>query len=217
MLLMVDDAGTRNVVRKPIITGPKSKAAARSLVMPMNVTSILPPLNASIMSAGLWIGTSSCGTPRRRASSMPISGLQPLSCPSCSSAKYDSINTPTRSLPPGASCLAVSAALCALAPAARPKTAEAAMNTAAADDRALMSDLSIFAVLERAHLSAELPGGTSRGQARPNVHLRARTPWPVVPAPPEPYAVYHGFCTHEPPVPGVAVIMHCSRELKMQV
>src|SRR6476619_6764726 len=59
MLLMAEDAGTRNVVRSPIITGPKSKAAARSLVMPMNVTSILPPLNASIMSAGLRIGTSS--------------------------------------------------------------------------------------------------------------------------------------------------------------
>jgi hypothetical protein len=40
-------------VRRPIVTGPKSKAAARSLVMPMNVTSILAPLNASIMSAGL--------------------------------------------------------------------------------------------------------------------------------------------------------------------
>ena len=33
--------------------------------------------------------------------STPRSGLQPLSCPSCSTAKYDSINsisTPTRSL-----------------------------------------------------------------------------------------------------------------------
>src|SRR5262245_3898874 len=115
MLLMVEDAGTRNVVRRPIITGPKSKAAVRSLVMPMNVTSILPSLNASIMSAGLWMGISSCGTPRRRANSMPRSGLQPLSCPLCSTAKYDSISTPTRSLPLGANCLAVSAACCARA------------------------------------------------------------------------------------------------------
>src|SRR5262245_13546119 len=164
MLLMVEDAGTRNVVRRPIITGPKSKAATRSLVIPMNVTSISPPLNASIMSAGLWIGTNSCGTPRRRASSLPISGLQPLSCPSCVIAKYDSISTPTRSLPLGANCLAVSAALCAPAPAAKPKTAEAAMNTAAADDRVLMSNLStLYRVLERAHPSAELAEGASQG------------------------------------------------------
>src|SRR5262249_26270835 len=53
----------------------------------------------------------------------------------------DSISTPTRSLPLGANCLAVSAALCALAPAAKPSTAEAAMNTAAVDDRMLMSNL----------------------------------------------------------------------------
>ena len=140
MVFMVEDAGTRNVVRRPIITGPKSKAAARSLVMPMNVTSMLPPLNASIMSAGLWIGTSSGGTRSRSASSTPRSGLQPLSCPSCSTAKYDSISTPTRSLPLGANCLAVSAALCALAPAAKPSTADAAMSTAVVDDRMLHSD-----------------------------------------------------------------------------
>jgi hypothetical protein len=34
--------------------------------------------------------------------------------------------------------------LCAPAPAGNPKTADAAMNTAAADDRVLMSNLSTF-------------------------------------------------------------------------
>src|SRR3954471_9171824 len=150
MLLMVEDAGTRNVVRSPIITGPKSKAAARSLVMPMNVTSILPPLNASIMSAGLRIDTNSCGTPSRRASSMPMSGLQPSICPFCSTAKYDSISTPTRSLPLGANWRAVSAALCALPLAARPSTAAAAISMATVDDRMLMSTSRHFtASLER--------------------------------------------------------------------
>jgi hypothetical protein len=40
--------------------------------------------------------------------------------------------------------LAVSAALCAAALAAKPSTAEVAMSTAAADDRMLMSDLTTF-------------------------------------------------------------------------
>jgi hypothetical protein len=37
--------------------------------------------------------------------------------------------------------------------------------------------------------------------------------WPMRPAALElfgPYHRYQGFCTHEPPVPGVAVIAHCS-------
>ena len=37
-------------------------------------------------------------------------------------------------------------------------------------------------------------------------------PWPC-----SPYHKYHGFCTHEPPVPGPPVIMHCSNEVKAQV
>jgi hypothetical protein len=32
-----------------------------------------------------------------------------------------------------------------------------------------------------------------------------------------PYHKYHVFCTQEPPVPGVAVIMHCSNDVKAQV
>src|SRR5262245_23880874 len=40
ILSMVEDAGTRKVVRNPISTGPKSKAAERSFVIPMKVTSI---------------------------------------------------------------------------------------------------------------------------------------------------------------------------------
>ena len=32
-----------------------------------------------------------------------------------------------------------------------------------------------------------------------------------------PYHKYHGFCTHDPPVPGPAVIMHCSNDVKAQV
>jgi len=34
---------------------------------------------------------------------------------------------------------------------------------------------------------------------------------------PPPYARYHGFLTQEAPVPGPAVIMHCSSEVKAQV
>ena len=33
---------------------------------------------------------------------------------------------------------------------------------------------------------------------------------------PWPYARYQGFCTHQAPEPGVAVIMHCSYEVKPQ-
>jgi len=32
-----------------------------------------------------------------------------------------------------------------------------------------------------------------------------------------PYQRYQGFCTHEPPVPGVAVIAHCWYETKPQL
>jgi hypothetical protein len=32
-----------------------------------------------------------------------------------------------------------------------------------------------------------------------------------------PYARYQGFCAHDPPVPGPAVIMHCSNDVKAQV
>ena len=31
------------------------------------------------------------------------------------------------------------------------------------------------------------------------------------------YAKYQGFCSHDPPVPGPAVIMHCSNEVKVHV
>ena len=48
-------------------------------------------------------------------------------------------------------------------------------------------------------------------------HLLARPPWPVVLGLFGPYHKYHGFCTHEPPVPGPAVIMHCSNEVKAQL
>lgn len=37
-------------------------------------------------------------------------------------------------------------------------------------------------------------------------------PWPC-----SPYHKYHGFCTHEPPVPGPPVIIHCSKEVKAQL
>jgi hypothetical protein len=47
-----------------------------------------------------------------------------------------------------------------------------------------------------------------------------RLGWPTRPAALElfgPYHRYQGFCAHEPPVPGVAVIMHCSNETKPQL
>src|ERR1700745_3597325 len=59
-------------------------------------------------------------------------------------------------------------------------------------------------------------GAAARAQCRPRLYLRARPPWPVVLGLFGPYQRYHGFCTHEPPLPGVAVILHCSKEVKPQ-
>src|SRR5262245_40694391 len=136
MLLIGEAAGTRNVVRRPMTTGPKSNSAARSLVIPMNVTSILPERNASIMSAGLWMRTRSCGTPMRRASSAPSSGLHPLRSPPSSLAKYESIRTATRSLPVGASSLesSVLAVVCAAARLASPDIKVASASAAMGGD-----------------------------------------------------------------------------------
>src|SRR5712691_2638435 len=141
MLLIDEAAGTRNVVRRPMTTGPKSKTAARSFVIPMNATSTLPARNASIMSAGLWMRTSSCGTAMRRASSMPSSGLHPLSSRPSSFAKYDSISTATRSLPVGASCLAISAfaAVCAAPWPASPNVKVASASGVSKGDKHFMS------------------------------------------------------------------------------
>jgi hypothetical protein len=47
-------------------------------------------------------------------------------------------------------------------------------------------------------------------------YLRARRPRPVVLGLFDPYQRYQGFCAQEAPVPGPAVIMHCSNELKEQ-
>jgi hypothetical protein len=71
-------------------------------------------------------------------------GAPALDLPVLLDREYDSISTPTRSLPLGANWRAVSVALCALAPGAKPSTEEAAMSTAAVDDRILMSNLTIF-------------------------------------------------------------------------
>ena len=37
------------------------------------------------------------------------------------------------------------------------------------------------------------------------------------PRPCSPYQTYQGFFMHDPPVPGPPVIMHCSKEVKVQV
>jgi hypothetical protein len=58
-----------------------------------------------------------------------------------------------------------------------------------------------------------------RGAARRQAYSRLlRLPRAVGPAIwPWPYAKYHGFCTHDAPVPGPAVIMHCWNEVKPQL
>ena len=65
-------------------------------------------------------------------------------------------------------------------------------------------------------------GGRAAARRRRRARLCQRRyrlrlpPWRVVPGLFDPYHRYHGFCAHEAPVPGPAVIMHCSNELKEQ-
>jgi hypothetical protein len=87
--------------------------SARSAVMPMKVMSSALLRNAAITAPGFSSLISSAPTPARRASSRPKSEMTPASFPLAlsSSAKYQTISMPTRSVPLGASIRPRSTAL----------------------------------------------------------------------------------------------------------